>query len=104
LRQVQAQVEFQLVVRHARVATETSEVAREAERARADKAVRDRALAQEHKAEQRIAESRVQARQIIKASTSPVPGRASTALPPAARSAPSWSATSSAGCCPRARW
>lgn len=52
--------------RHARAATEPSEIAREAERARVEKAERDRALAREHKAQQRIGELCAQARQIIK--------------------------------------
>jgi uncharacterized protein YaiL (DUF2058 family) len=52
--------------RHAKAATEPSEIAREAERGRVEKAERDRALAQEQKARQRIAELRAQAMQITK--------------------------------------
>jgi len=51
--------------RHAKAASDPSEIQREAERARAEKAERDRALAAERKAQARIAELRAQARQII---------------------------------------
>jgi uncharacterized protein YaiL (DUF2058 family) len=51
--------------RHAKAAPGASEIALEAERARAEKAERDRALAAERKAEARVAELRAQARQII---------------------------------------
>ena len=50
--------------RHAKGATERSDIERDAERARAGKVERDRALAAEHKARARIAELRAQARQI----------------------------------------
>jgi uncharacterized protein YaiL (DUF2058 family) len=51
--------------RHAKAASDPSEIQREAERARAEKAERDRALAAERKAVARVAELRAQARQII---------------------------------------
>ena len=55
----------QHVAKHAKGAATPSEIALEAERARAEKVERDRALAQERKAQARIAELRAQARQII---------------------------------------
>ena len=51
--------------KHARAASGPSEIALEAERARAGKAERDRALSLERKAQARTMELRAQARQII---------------------------------------
>ncbi|KRG67962.1 DUF2058 domain-containing protein [Pseudoxanthomonas dokdonensis] len=51
--------------RHGKAPAPSSEIQREAERARAEKAERDRVLAAQHKAQVRIAELRAQARQII---------------------------------------
>ena len=55
----------QHLAKHAKAASGPSEIALEAERARAEKVEKDRALAAEHKAQARIAELRAQARQII---------------------------------------
>lgn len=60
--------------RHARAAAEPSEIAREAERVRAEKAERDRALAQQHKDRLRTAELRAQARQIVRDKHVPAAG------------------------------
>ena len=51
--------------RHAKGPSQSSDIQREVERARAGKAERDRALAAEHKARAHLAELRAQARQII---------------------------------------
>lgn len=53
-------------LKQAKAGSGPSEIALEAERARADKAERDRALEAERKAQARIAELRAQARQIIR--------------------------------------
>ena len=55
----------QHLAKHAKAASGPSEIALEAERARAEKVEKDRALAAEQKAQVRIAELRAQARQII---------------------------------------
>ena len=62
---VSAVAREQHVARHAKAPSGPSDIALEAERARADKAERDRALAAERKAQARIAELRAQARQIV---------------------------------------
>lgn len=64
----------QHVAKHARSAATPSEIALEAERARAEKAERDRALAHERKAQARSAELRAQARQIIEDKHVPAAG------------------------------
>lgn len=60
--------------RHAKGPVAPSEIALEAERARAEKVERDRALAAERKAQARIAELHAQARQIIEDKKVPASG------------------------------
>lgn len=64
----------QHLAKHVRASSGPSEIALEAERARAEKVEKDRALAAEHKAQARIAELRAQARQIIQDKKEPGAG------------------------------
>jgi uncharacterized protein YaiL (DUF2058 family) len=90
--------------RHAKGPSAPGDITQEAERARAEKTERDRALAAEHKAQARIAELRAQRARSSKTRRSRAPGRANTASPPMAPSAPCSSTTTCAGSCPPAPW
>ena len=71
----------QHLARHARAPTAPSEIALEAERARADKVERDRALAAERKAQARGTELRAQARQIVEDKKVPRAGQGEYRFP-----------------------